>query len=116
MFARASKIPLQSARCARRFLQFAEHVFRSVVPEHALTEDEAERHLVNQRFEGCRLRAVASKKGMRPFPEIAMAIAAVVSLNAVAQRLAVEFPSIEDDAAGENRVRMRSTGEANPAC
>ena len=52
---------------------------------------------------------------MRPRPEVAMPVSAVVSLHSKPQRLSFETPAIQPDHAGKNRVGMRRSRESNPA-
>src|SRR5579872_6939256 len=85
------------------------------MPKHAFAEHQAERHLIYQGFQGAGSRTGMGKVGVRPLPEIAMAVAAVVSLDAEADGLAFEFAPIEDDLAGEDRIRMRRAGKTDPA-
>src|SRR5208282_540861 len=57
----------------------------------------------------------AGKIGVRPDPEGAMAVSAVVSLNAEPQRVTLKAPGIQRDLAGKKRVGMRCARESNPA-
>jgi hypothetical protein len=52
---------------------------------------------------------------MHPAPVISVAVAAVVALDAKAQRLAVNFFPIKNNLAGKGAVGMWRAGKADPA-
>ena len=110
----AAKIPLYVFPVSR-FPQIAEDVLLSIVPKHSFTKDQSERHLVDQRFQsGCR-PPVARKVRVSPRPEVAMPVAAVVSLHAKSQRFPLKDPAIECDLPGKKRIGVRCSRKADPA-
>ena len=110
-----AKIPLKILAGVLAFLQTSELILLSFVPQHCFAKDESERHLVNQRFQRARRSAGPQKIRMRPCPEIAMPVSAVMSLHAERQWISRKASTIERDFSGKNRVRVRRAREANPA-
>ena len=109
------KIPLHVFARVSVVLEIAEDILLPIVPEHRFAKDQSEWHLVDQSFErGCRA-AGAGKICVRPSPEVAMAESAVVSLHAEPERVSGKSAAVERDLAGENRIGVRGTREANPA-
>ena len=104
----AAEIPLHGLSVAS-FAQVPEDVLLSIVPKHSFAKDQSERHLVDQRFQSRCGVAVARKVDVRPRPEVAMPVAAVVSLQSKSQRLAVKDLAIECDLPGENRIGVRGS-------
>ena len=73
------------------------------MPQDGVSKYQSERQVVHQRFQ----RAAAAglrKIRMHPAPVISVAVAAVVALDAKAQRLAVNFFPIKNNLAGKGAV------------
>jgi len=102
----AAEIPLHVFAVAG-FAQVPEDVLLSIVPEHGFAKEQSERHLVDQRFQSCCRAAVAGKVRVSPRPEVAMPVAAIVSLQAKSEGLALKDLAIESDLPGENRIGVR---------
>ena len=109
------KIPRQFVWISSDLLQIPEFVFFSLMPEHRFAKDQPEGHFVYQCLQCARTSHRSGKIRMRPSPEVAMPVSAVVSLHSEAQRIAFEAPAIERDLAGKKRVGMRRSRESNPA-
>ena len=110
----AVKLPLHVVPVAC-FLQVSEDVLLSIVPEHSLAKDQAERHVVDQRFQGGRRLAGPWEVRVCPGPEAAMPVSAIVSLHSEAQRVSGETPAIEGDLPEKKRIGVRRARETNPA-
>ena len=85
------------------------------MPQDGRPKHQSERHFINQSFEGAETAIGLRKAGVRPSPEMPMAEAAVVALDAEAERIAPENSTVEADFSGENGVGMRRARKADPA-
>ncbi len=101
--ASAAESPLHVGSVAG-FTQVPEDVLLSIVPKHGSAKDQSERHLVDQRFQSRCGFAVARKVGVGPRPEVAMPVAAIVSLQSKSERLTLKGLAIECDLPGKNRI------------
>src|ERR1035438_4364301 len=84
------------------------------MPQHRFAKDKAEGHFVYQSFQCACPSIGAGKIGMRPGPEVAMAVAAVVALHAGSQWVALEGPAVEGDSPGKDRIGVGGSRKANP--
>ena len=109
-----AKFPLHVIPVASGFIQTAENVLLSVVPEHSFTKDQSERHLVDQRLQSGRGSPRPRKVRMSPRPEVAMAVSTVVSLDSEPQRIPSEAPAIERDLSRKHCIGVRRARETNP--
>src|ERR1039458_4652859 len=102
----AMKTPVEGFLADAGFLQFAEHIFLPIVPQHRFAKDQPKRHLVDQRFQrACRL-AGAGKISVRPSPEVETGLSPVVSLDSKPQRFARKAPPVHRDLPGKTSVRV----------
>jgi hypothetical protein len=95
--ANRAEFPSHGFPVANGFIQTAEDMLLSIMPEYGFAKDQSERHLVNQRFQGSRGSAAPRKVRMSPRPEIAMPVSTVVSLHPEPQRVSSEATAIEHD-------------------
>src|SRR5271165_907245 len=84
------------------------------MPQHRFSKDQSKWHLIDQRFERARRRIAPRKIRVRPSPEVAMPIPAIVSLHSEAQRIARDPLTIESDLSRKHRVGVRCPREADP--
>ena len=87
----------------------------AVVPEHGFAKKKPEGHVVDERLQRSRRAAGPRKIRVRPGPEIAMPVSAVMSLHAEAERIVGLTSAIKNNLARKNRVRMGRPRETNPA-
>ena len=111
----AAKIPLKILAAVAGILQISKHLLLSFMPQHCFAKDQSKGHLIDQRFQRARRAARPGKICMRPRPEIAMPVSAVMPLHSEPQRISRKGSSIERDLPRKNRVGMWRTREANPA-
>src|ERR1035441_1170946 len=108
------KIPLQAFLTASGLPQIPEQTLLSVVPEHRFAKDQSERHLVDYRFQRA-CRPVGPRRiRVRPCPEVAMPVSAVMPLHSESKWVSCKAPPIERDLSGKNRVAVRRPREPNP--
>ena len=86
----------------------------SFVPENGFAEEKAEGHVVDEGFESAGGAVRLRKIGVHPAPEGAMAVAAVVTLDAEAEGIAGESVAVENDLARKNGVGMGRLRETDP--
>lgn len=115
IFLPASEPPEHWIWTDARILETPENMLDTLMPQNHFSKSHPKRHVVRQSLERTRTGFMSRKVGVRPGPEIPMAISAVVSLNPESQRIAGELPPVQCDFSRENRVGMRSAGEANPS-
>ena len=113
-FRGATKIPRKFAEILT-LLQISELMLLSVMPEHRLAKHQPKGHVVNQSLERARRCAGPEKIRVRPPPEAAMPISAIVPLYSEPQRLALKTPAVEGYAAGKRCIGMRRARKPNPA-
>lgn len=87
----------------------------AVVPKHNSSEEKAHWHLIDQRFKGAGAAAGTREVCVCPGPEITMAVAAVVTLHAKAQRRAFKMSAVEVNATRKNGVGVRRARKADPS-
>ena len=109
------KFPEELLGIARAFAQVAKNIFLAVMPKNRAAINQTEGHVIGQRFTSRTCAIRAEKMQMRPGPKIAVAVAAVVTLHAVAEGLAAKGLAVARDLAGEDSVGMRRAREADPA-
>jgi len=111
-----TKIPRKFiGRISSDLLQIPELVFFPIMPEHRFAKDQSEWHFVYQCFQCARRCAGQGKIRMRPSPEVAMPVSAVVSLHSKPQGVPLKTPAIQRDLSGKTSVGMRGSRESNPA-
>src|SRR5579864_2531049 len=110
-----SNFPLHVFPVTSGFIQTAEDVLLSVVPQHRFAKDQSERHLVDQRLQGSRGSAGSRKVRVGPSPEVPMPVSTVVSLDSESQRVPSEAPAIECDLRRKHCIGMRRARETDPA-
>jgi len=111
----STKSPLRINSIFRDFAESIEEVGLAFVPEYGPAKDKAQRQVVHQGFErawGCR---GAVEVRMRPGPEAAMPVAAIVALQAKSQWLPFEPRAVESDVSGKRCVGMGRARKPNPA-
>lgn len=110
-----AKVPAQILPVEVGVLQISEEVRLVLMPENRFAEDEAEGHVIGQDFERAGGPPGPQKINMRPSPETAVPIAAIVALHAKAQGFARELAVIERDLTGNDSIRMRSARKSDPS-
>jgi hypothetical protein len=102
-----AEIPLKLFLPSRDFAKLAEYVPFSVVPQHCFPKNQAEWHLVDQRFQRAGWSVGSQKISVRPAPKVAMPVSTIVSLNSEAQWIHFAAAAIESDLPGKQRIGMR---------
>ena len=85
------------------------------MPQNRPAKHQSKRHFINQSLERAKPAIGLRKAGVRPGPEMPMAEAAVVALQAEAERIATENPIVKPNLPGESGVGMSRAGKADPA-
>src|SRR5260370_12695209 len=99
---------------AHALAEFTERVLLPVVPEHGRANCQAKRDLIGQRLKRGTSAPRARKMDMRPGPEVAVPVSAVVPLHPVPQKLPAKGTIIQYDLARENRIGMRRARKTDP--
>ena len=110
----ATKIPPQCIRVPSALLQIPKLVHHAFMPQHRFAKHQSKGHLVYQRFHCARPSARPRKIRVRPSPEVAVTVSAVVSLHSESQRLPGKRPPIQRNPPRKKRVRMRRPRKSDP--